>query len=64
MPPETWVLAFDTSAAHCAAALLSADRVVVLRHEEMAKGQAERLMPMLQEMLAEAGIGWRDLGCL
>ena len=64
MPPETWVLAFDTSAAHCAAALLSGERVVVLRSEEMAKGQAERLMPMLEEMLAEAGIGWRDLWCL
>ena len=64
MPPETWVLAFDTSVAHCAAALLSGDRVMVSRHEEMAKGQAERLMPMLQEMLAEAGISWRDLACL
>ena len=27
----------------------------------MAKGQAERLVPLLQEMLAEAGIGWDDL---
>lgn len=27
----------------------------------MAKGQAERLMPLLEELLAEAGIGWRDL---
>ena len=27
----------------------------------MAKGQAERLIPMLEEMLVEAGIGWRGL---
>jgi tRNA threonylcarbamoyl adenosine modification protein YeaZ len=27
-------------------------------------GQAERLIPMLEEMLAEAGLGWRDLFCL
>lgn len=27
----------------------------------MEKGQAERLMPMLEEMLAEAGIGFADL---
>jgi tRNA threonylcarbamoyl adenosine modification protein YeaZ len=27
----------------------------------MEKGQAERLMPMLAEMLAEAGLGFRDL---
>lgn len=59
MPPET-LLAFDTSAAHCAAALLSGGRVW-LRHEPMDKGQAERLMPLLEELLAEAGIGWSDL---
>jgi tRNA threonylcarbamoyladenosine biosynthesis protein TsaB len=62
--PEPCVLAFDTSAAHCAAALLSGDQVLVERQEDMAKGQAERLMPMLEEMLAEAGIGWRDLAVL
>ena len=27
----------------------------------MEKGQAERLMPMLAEMLAEAGVGFGDL---
>ena len=57
--PE-WVMAFDTSAAHCAAALLCGDRLV-LRDEAMAKGQAERLVPLLQELLAEAGITWSDL---
>ena len=30
----------------------------------MEKGQAERLMPMLEEVLAEAGLGWRDLKAL
>ncbi len=30
----------------------------------MAKGQAERLVPMLEEMLARAGVGWRDLAAL
>ena len=57
------ILAFDTSAAHCAAALLLADRVI-LRDEAVAKGQAERLMPMLEEVLAEGGIGWSDLRAL
>jgi peptide/nickel transport system substrate-binding protein len=55
------VLAFDTSAAHCAAALLSGDQLIAERHEPMEKGQAERLMPMLAELLAEAGVAWRDL---
>lgn len=59
MPPEA-ILAFDTSAAHCAAALLLGDRIT-LAHEEMEKGQAERLMPFLQELLAREGITWADL---
>jgi tRNA threonylcarbamoyl adenosine modification protein YeaZ len=61
LPPDDLVLAFDTSAAHCAAALLSGDQVIAERYEPMEKGQAERLMPMLAEMLAEAGVAWRDL---
>jgi len=60
LPPET-VLAFDTSAAHCAAALLLPDGRCVTRAEAMATGQAERLMPLLAEVLAEAGIGWREI---
>lgn len=55
------VLGFDTSAAHCAAALLSGDRIVAQAHEPMDRGQAERLMPMLEAVLGEAGATWRDL---
>ena len=61
MPPEDLILAFDTSAAHCAAALLLGERCVATRLEPMAKGQAERLFPLLEELLAEAGAAWRDL---
>ncbi len=64
MPPEPLILAFDTSAAHCAAALLTAGRTIAHRHEEMPRGQAERLMPMLEEMLADAGRAWGDLACI
>ena len=63
MPAEL-ILSFDTSAAHCAAALLRGDEVLAARAEPMAKGQAERLMPLLEELLAEAGAGWRDLEAL
>ncbi len=59
----TRLLAFDTSAAHCAAALRLGDRIVT-RIEPMAKGQAERLMPFLVELLADEGLGWRDLTAL
>jgi len=58
------LLAFDTSAAHCAAAVLAGDAIRVERREPMARGQAERLMPLLEEVLAEAGLGWHDLDAL
>ncbi len=54
------ILAFDTSAAHCAAALLLPDRVI-LRDEPMEKGQAERLLPLLEDLLADGGLVWADL---
>ncbi len=61
MPSDPLILAFDTSAAYCAAALLSGDRIITSKAEDMTRGQAERLMPLLEEMLAHAGVGWRDL---
>ena len=64
MASDPFILGFDTSAAHCAAALLSGDKIVAARHEQMRKGQAERLMPMLEEVLAEAGRGWHDLDAI
>ena len=57
----TLILGFDTSGPHCTAALLAGDGLRAARHETLARGQAERLMPMLEEVLAEAGHGWRDL---
>lgn len=60
MPPNPTLIAFDTSAAHCAAALLLGDKVIT-RVDEMAKGQAEHLLPMLEEMLSAQGLGWSDL---
>lgn len=64
MRSEPLVLGFDTSAAHCAAALVRGDTVLAASAEDMAKGQAERLMPLLEELLAEAGLGWHDLDAL
>ena len=64
MRNETLTLAFDTSAAHCAAALLRGQTVLAETVEDMAKGQAERLMPLLAEVLAKAGVGWKDLSAL
>lgn len=54
------VLAFDTSAAHCAAALLLGDQVFTVA-EQMGRGQAERLMPMIQELIDNKCINLSDL---
>ena len=61
MPPNPTVLAFDTSAAHCAAALLLDGKIVASRYEEMKRGQAEALMPMLEAVLGEVGAVWEEL---
>ena len=55
------ILGFDTSAARCAAALVSGHRVLAVCDEAMDRGQAERLLPMLEALLAEAGVRWADL---
>ena len=60
---ELPLLAFDTSGPYCAAALLLPDRVIQ-RLEPMEKGQAERLIPLLEGLLAEAGLDWSDLKAL
>ncbi len=64
MPSEPKILAFDTSAAHCAAAVLCGDEIRANRLEEMARGQADRLMDLLEEVLKEAGISWQDLDAI
>lgn len=58
------ILAFDTSAAHCAAAVLCSDHIAAHRHEAMEKGQAERLLPLVEELLAEAGLTFADLDAI
>jgi tRNA threonylcarbamoyl adenosine modification protein YeaZ len=64
MTAEPLVLGFDTSAAHCAAALLRGDTVVAEALEPMTRGQAERLMPLLEELLAQGGVTWADLDAI
>jgi len=46
------ILAFDTSAAHCAVGLLWEGRIVFDETRPMTKGQAEALVPMIEEALA------------
>ncbi|OWU73686.1 hypothetical protein ATO3_11490 [Marinibacterium profundimaris] len=58
------LLAFDTSGPHVSAALLRGGDVVAECHEPMTRGQAERLVPALQELMAGAGIGWDQLDAI
>ena len=58
------ILAFDTSAARCAAALVRGGDVLASAEEEMARGQAERLFGLCQELLATAGAAPGDLAAI
>ncbi|MGR3714934.1 MAG: tRNA (adenosine(37)-N6)-threonylcarbamoyltransferase complex dimerization subunit type 1 TsaB [Shimia sp.] len=64
MPTAPLILGFDTSGPHVSAALLQGDTLVARLSEEMKRGQAERLMPLLQETLAQAGVTWADLNAI
>tara|TARA_R110000796_G_scaffold5969_9_gene21813 strand:+ start:2635 stop:3291 length:657 start_codon:yes stop_codon:yes gene_type:complete len=61
LPEKPLILAFDTSAAHCAAALLSGEDVLASVEEPMAKGQGERLLGLCREILDSAGVDYSDL---
>ena len=64
MKAQPTILAFDTSAAHCVAALIWGDAQIATRFEAMARGQGERLMGLLEELLADEGYGYSDLDAL
>jgi tRNA threonylcarbamoyladenosine biosynthesis protein TsaB len=55
------ILAIDTALAACAAAVLPPSGPAVTRSEPMQRGHAERLAPLVQELMAEAGAEFRDL---
>lgn len=45
------ILAFDATAGACAAALVDHGKVIAAQSETMEKGHAERLFPMIREMI-------------
>ena len=58
------ILALDTSMGACSAAVLLADGAtqrIVLCEERMARGHAEALMPMVAEVMTEAGLDFAAL---
>lgn len=59
------ILAIDTSMAACSAAWVAADGGLLARRmEPMTRGHAEALFPMIRDVMAEAGHGFRDLASI
>jgi len=58
------LLAFDCSGASCSAAVLVDGRVVAERFAAMERGQAEALLPMIRDVMAEAGVGWSGIDAI
>jgi len=55
------VLGLDTCLSSCSVAVLDGARVLASAREVMARGHQERLAPMAQEVMADAGLGFDRL---
>ena len=55
------VLAVDAAGSACSAAVWRDGAIVARRFAEMEHGQAEALIPMVQAVMAEAGLGFESL---
>ena len=57
------ILALDTATEACSVALGIADQLLE-RYEELVRGHADRLLPMVDELLAEAGVTLASLDAI
>lgn len=55
------LLAIDTSEQSCSVALLKGDTVECAASEHIGRGHAERLLPLIEEQLGQAGRSYADL---
>jgi tRNA threonylcarbamoyl adenosine modification protein YeaZ len=58
------ILALDTSMGACSAALSRHDGSLFVRQQLMERGHAEALMPMVAEVMSEAGLAFAELDLL
>lgn len=58
------LLALDTTTGSCSVCALAAEAVLVHRSERSATGQAERIVPMVGEVMDAAGWRWKDVDVL
>lgn len=66
MDPKKYILAFDTAMGACSCAVydMELSTCKVKMSEAMHRGQAERLIPMIDETLAAAGVSYKDLALI
>lgn len=55
------VLALDTALDACSAALVRGNDLLASRTEPMTRGQAERLPPLVAELIAESGVSFAEI---
>ena len=58
------LLAIDSAGAACSAAVWHDGQLAASRLERMARGQSERLLPLIEEAMAESGLGYADLAAI
>ena len=64
---DTWIphiLALDTAQEDCGAAILLADGSLFMHVEHVGSRHSERLLPMVRDLIHEAGIEKTDLGLI
>lgn len=64
MTADAAVLALDASGAACSVAVSRGSAVLAHRHRAMTRGHAEVLVPMVDETLGEAGLGFDEVGAV
>ena len=55
------ILGLDTTGAYCSVALVDTAEVLAHKSENIGRGHAERLAPMVAEVLADAGLSAKDV---
>ena len=58
------ILGIDTALGACSAAILDGDRVVGRAHQQMQRGHAEALAPMVESVMRKSGLSFSNLNRL
>ncbi|MEB8387146.1 tRNA (adenosine(37)-N6)-threonylcarbamoyltransferase complex dimerization subunit type 1 TsaB [Rhodobacteraceae bacterium KMM 6894] len=64
MVSKPLILGVDTSGPYCSAALFQGGDVLSDVYEDMSKGQAEALFPLLEDLMVRGGACWGDLSAI